>query len=138
MRDDSIRAIGAGVGRFASPGYALIVLACGHAVWALVAYREPLQGLIREGVVDSVGDGLFRAVDAEGARAAGFWFLFAAPLMALCGYLVEVALRAGGRALTVSGRTVLGLGIVGTAVMPRSGFPAVLPIGYWLVRRGGS
>jgi hypothetical protein len=30
----------------------------------------------------------------------------------------------------------LGIGVVGTAVMPRSGFPAGLPIGYWLLRRG--
>jgi hypothetical protein len=30
----------------------------------------------------------------------------------------------------------LGLGAVGTAVMPRSGFQAAVPVGYWLARRG--
>jgi Family of unknown function (DUF6463) len=114
-----------------------MVLGCGHVGWGLIAYREPLRELVRGGVVGSVGDGIFDTDHDRGPRAAAFWFLFAAPLTVLSGYLAEAALRAGDdRAVSVAGRSTLGLGVVGTAVMPRSGFPAALPVGYWLVRRG--
>ena len=123
--------------QFASPGYALMLLGCGHAVWGLVAYHEPLRELVRAGVVRSVGDGIFDADHDRGPRATAFWFLLIAPLLVINGYLAEAALRAGdARAAGVGGRTTLGLGVVGTAVMPRSGFPAALPVGYWLLRRG--
>ena len=120
----------------ASPGNAMMLLGLGHAGWGLVAYHEPLRELLRAGVVGSVGDGIFDTEHARGPRAAGYWFMFVAPLTVLSGYLVEAALRAGdARAVTVGGGTTLGLGLVGTAVMPRSGFPAALPLGYWLLRR---
>jgi hypothetical protein len=123
--------------QLASPGYALMLLGCGHAVWGLVAYHEPLRELVRAGVVRSVGDGIFDTDHDRGPRAAAFWFQLAAPLLVTIGYLAEAALRAGDtRATNVTGRTTLGIAMVGTAVMPRSGFPAGLPIGYWLLRRG--
>ena len=123
--------------QFASPGYALMLLGCGHVAWGLGVYHEPLGEVIRAGVVRSVGDGIFDTDHDRGARAAGFWFLLFAPPLAISGYLAEAALRAGdARAARAVGGTTLGLGLVGTAVMPRSGFPAALPIGYWLLRRG--
>jgi uncharacterized protein DUF6463 len=122
--------------RLASPGYALMLLGCGHAVWGLAAYHEPLRELVRAGVVRSVGDGMFDTDHDRGPRAAGFWFLAFAPAVALAGYLAEAALRAGdARAAGVGGRTILGVAAVGTAVMPKSGFPVALPVGYWLLRR---
>jgi hypothetical protein len=122
--------------RFASPGYALMLLGFGHAVWALVAYGEPLHEILRARVVRSVGDGIFDTDHDRGPRAAGFWFLLAAPLVAVDGYLTESALAAGNRrAATISGLTTLGLGLVGTTVIPRSGFPVAIPLGYWLLRR---
>jgi hypothetical protein len=115
----------------------MVLLACGHALWGLVVYRRPLRELVRAGVADTVGDGIFRDDHAHDARAAGFWFMFAAPLLALCGYLVEAAIRADDRrALRVSGRSVLVVGALGLTVIPRSGFPAALPIAYQLLRRG--
>ena len=120
--------------RLASPGTAL---GCGPAAWAAVAYREPLRTIVRAGVVDAVGDGIFATAHARGDRAAGFWFLFAAPLVALTGYLTQGALDDGnGRAARVAGGTTLGLGLIGSVVIPRSGFPVAVPIGYWLLRRG--
>lgn len=122
-----------------SPGNAMMLVGGGHAVWGLVAYRKPLAELLRAGVVDSVGDGIFRTDHSDDARAAGFWFMFSAPLMGLGGYLLESALRAGDdRAVTVGGRAMLGLGGLGMAVMPRSGFPVALPIGCWILHRGRS
>jgi Family of unknown function (DUF6463) len=111
------------------------LVGCGHAAWGLSAYRAALREILRDGVVDSVGDGVFRLEHSSDERAAGFWFMFAAPLMALTGQLIEAALRSGDQqAVALAGRTVLGIGAVGTTVMPRSGFPAVVPIGYWLIR----
>jgi hypothetical protein len=122
--------------RLLSPGYATMLIGYGHAAWGLIVYREPLGEIAAAGIVRTVGDGIFDTDNDRGPRAAGFWFVFSAPLIVLSGYLLEAALR-GGEAHTVKvgGRTVLGIGAVGTAVMPRSGFPAVLPIGYWLLRR---
>jgi hypothetical protein len=113
-----------------------MLLGCGHAIWGLAVYREPLREIVQERVVRSVGDGIFDTDHDRGPRAAGFWFLLAAPFMALSGYLLESALRSGdARAVRVGGRTVLGIGVVGTTVMPRSGFLAALPAGCWLLRR---
>ena len=119
-----------------SPGNAIAALGVGHVAWGLAAYHRPLREIVGAGVVDSVGDGIFKRAHSDGPRAAGFWFLFAGPLTALCGYLSESALRSGDRrAATVSGASVLAIGAVGAAVMPRSGFLGALPVGGWLVRR---
>ncbi|MEA2442271.1 MAG: hypothetical protein QOH76_3695 [Thermoleophilaceae bacterium] len=115
-----------------------MAIGVGHTLWGTVAYRDAVREIVRAGVVDSVGDGIFRRSDAHGPRAAGFWFLMVGPLVGLCGHLVEAADRAGDdRALRASGRAILGIGALGAAVIPRSGFWGALPIGYWLERRGG-
>jgi Family of unknown function (DUF6463) len=120
---------------FLSPGNAVMLVSAGHTAWGLLAYRKALREILHAGVVDSVGDGVFALEHSSDGRAAGFWFMLAAPLMALTGYLTEAALRSGEqRAVAVTGRTVLCIGVLGTTVMPRSGFPAVAPIGYWLMR----
>jgi hypothetical protein len=72
-----------------------MLLGCGHAIWGLAVYREPLREIVQERVVRSVGDGIFDSDHDRGPRAAGFWFLLAAPFMALSGYLLESALRSG-------------------------------------------
>lgn len=123
--------------RFASPGYTLMLLGVGHAAWGLIAYGEPLREILRAGVVRSVGDGIFDRAHDRGPRAAGFWFMAAAPLVVVDGYLTEAAERAGNaRAVLISGLSTLGLGVLGGIVIPRSGFPAAVPLGYWLLRRG--
>jgi hypothetical protein len=118
-----------------SPGRAVMLISIGHTAWGLYAYRKPLREILRAGVLDSVGDGVFALEHSDDERAAGFWFMLAAPLMCLTGYLTEAALRSGEqRTVAVTGRTVLAIGAIGTTVMPRSGFPAVMPVGYWLIR----
>lgn len=128
---------GSALARRASPGNALMLIGVGHAVWGLIAYRKPLQEIARAGIVDSVGDGIFRRANSDDARAAGFWFMFTAPLVGILGYLVEQASRAGdAQALKVSGRAVIAVGAIGATVMPRSGFVAAFPVGYWVIRQG--
>jgi hypothetical protein len=114
-------------------------LSAGHAAWGAVAYRNELREILRAGVADSVGDGIFRADESRGPRAAAFWFMMAAPLTGLCGYLVDRAERAGDeQTLKASARALGAVAIAGATVMPRSGFLGALPIAYWMERRGRS
>ena len=114
-----------------------MALGAGHAVWGALAYRHELREIAAAGIVDSVGDGNFRQAHARGPRAAAFWFITAAPLVGLCGYLADAAERAGdGRALQFSGRAIGALCLLGEAVIPVSGFPGGVAVGYWLERRG--
>src|SRR5688500_6574013 len=123
--------------RRASRGRALMLIGMGHGVWGAVAYREPLREVVRAGVADSVGDGLFRRAHSDDARAAAFWFMFVAPMATSLGYLVERASRAGdGRAVKAGGWSVIAMGAIGVAVMPRSGFVTAPPLGYWMLREG--
>ena len=125
--------------RFVSPGYAIMLVGVGHAIWGLIAYHDPVWDLIRAGFVGSVGDGIFDTTDAKGPRAAAFWFLLTAPFLVLAGYLVEVAIRdRDHHALLVAGISLLAIGLVGVAVMPASGFWAGIGIGCWLVYWGRS
>jgi|SRR5215218_881312 len=119
-----------------SPGRAIQAMGCGHVAWGLFAYRKPLAELAREGIGDSVGDGVFQRDHYLDGRAAGFWFLFAAPMMGLLGHLIEAAEERGdARALRRSGRAVIALGAVSSVFIPRSGFPAVPLVGWWMIRR---
>ena len=120
-----------------SPGRAILAMGCGHVAWGLFAYRKPLAELAREGIPDSVGDGVFQRAHSQDGRAAAFWFLFAAPMMGLLGHLIEAAEERGdARALRRSGRAVIVLGAVSSTFIPRSGFPAVPLVGWWMIRRG--
>jgi Family of unknown function (DUF6463) len=125
--------------RFVSPGYAIMLVGVGHAIWGLIAYHDHVWDLLRAGFVGSVGDGIFDTADAQGPRAVAFWFLLTAPFLVLSGYLVEAAIRARDqRALLVAGIGLLAIGLVGVAVIPASGFWAGIGIGCWLVYRGRS
>ena len=119
------------------PARAVALLGVGHALWGAAAYRSELAAIAAH-PVDAVGDGLFNRQHSHDGRAAAFWFMLAAPMVVLCGRLSEAALRAGDhRSATAAGRTVVGLGLLGTVVVPRSGFPAALPLG-WLLLRGAA
>lgn len=62
--------------------------------------------------------------------------MLAAPLMWLSGYLLEAAIRRGDApTVKTGGKAVIGIAVAGATVIPRSGFPAALPIGYWTMRR---
>jgi hypothetical protein len=74
-----------------TPGRLVIAASAGHAGWAVVAYGSELRGIAAAGLVDTVGDGIFRRKEDRGARAAAFWFAAFAPMVALAGWLVERA-----------------------------------------------
>jgi hypothetical protein len=114
-----------------------MLIAVGHTLWGLVAYRKPLREIARAGFVDSVGDGIFQRAHADDGRAAAFWFMMAGPLVGILGYCAEAASRAGDTStLKATGRAAVALGAVGALVIPRSGFHLVPPVGYRLIRQG--
>ena len=120
-----------------SPGRVLKVVGLGHVLWGLIAYRDQLPGIVRD-LPAAVGDGIFDKRHSRDARASAFWFLFAGPLVGLLGRLHEAAEAAGDRRTQrISGGSVLAIGAVGEAAMPRSGFPAAIAIGLWMLRRAG-
>lgn len=126
-----------GRGPVAMPGRTIALLGLGHAVWGILAYRREIADLAKQ-PVDGVGDGLFNKRHADDGRATAFWFMFAAPMVWLCGRLSEAALQAGDhKSAAAAGRTVMGLGAIGSVIIPRSGFPAAIPAGWLLLRRAG-
>ena len=122
--------------RFVSPGYATMAMGIGHAVWGVFAYRSALKKIVRAGYVDSVGDGLFRPEHSQDERAAAFWFMFAAPVTALVGYLAEAAIRSEDpKAVATAGVGITAIVAAGGAAIPRSGFPVAVPLGPWMIHR---
>ena len=112
-----------------------MAIGAGHALWGAVAYRRPLREIARARFVDSVGDGIFQRRHSDDARAAAFWFMFTAPLAVWIGALVESASRNGdAQALRLSARAGLATAAAGITVIPRSGFPLLPPVAYWLMR----
>ena len=119
-----------------TPGRALKIIAAGHAGWGVLAYGDRLVDLARSGFVGSVGDGVFDREHCADGRAAAFWFMITAPLMALCGHLLDgQGARQRPHAERVAGATVLGIGTAGAAAMPRSGFWSAIAVGAWLLAR---
>jgi hypothetical protein len=113
-------------------------LAAGHTLWGLIAYGDQLPAIAR-GLPGSVGDGIFDKRHSRDARAAGFWFLFAGPMLAVIGRLYESAEAAGDRqAMRAAGGAVTAASAAGWITIPASGFPGGIALGLWLMRRARS
>ena len=70
-------------------------------------------------------------------RVAAFWFLVFSAMLLLWGQLVAHASeRADGRALALVGWNMLGVGVVGSLVMPISGFWSVIALAPLVLREG--
>jgi hypothetical protein len=121
-----------------SPRTAMNALATGHTLWGLVAYGDQLPAMVR-GLPGSVGDGIFDKRHSRDARAAGFWFLFTGPMLALIGRLYESAEAADDRqAMRAAGGAVTAVSAAGWIAIPASGFPGGIALGLWLLRRAAS
>ena len=109
-----------GIERFAGRG--LIATGIGHTVVGLFLFRQPLAAIFGDGVINAIGAGQFD-------RAAAFWFLLFSPICVALGQIVDQALERGDRrTLRIVGGNLLGIGIVGAAIMPISGFWLVIAI----------
>lgn len=111
-----------------SPSDVLQVLSLAHAGVGLYLYRRPLAEVLDDKIVDAVPD--------WGDRATAFWCLTSAPLLWLTGRLLRSAEDGHDRtAQRAAGATLTATGLVGTAAMPRSGFPVLAAIGLGALRR---
>jgi len=118
-----------------TPGKGIKTMGVAHVLWGLVAYRDQVAGIVRD-LPASVGDGIFDKRHSRDARSSAFWFLFVGPVVWLLGRVLESAEANGDRrAQTVAGRSVLAVGVVGEAAIPRSGFPGAIALGLWALWR---
>jgi len=98
-------------------GTLITAIGVGHTVIGLVGYRSVLAAIVRDGVVDSV-----RGVPH---REEALWFLTSG-----AGLVAGLLHRAPDRHLPPStGAMLLGIGALGGAVLPRSGFWGLIPMG---------
>ncbi len=98
-------------------GRLLIGVGAGHLVVGAILFHVPLAEIFRAGVINTV------PLSTDFDRQAAFWFLFASPVTFLLGHLTNRALaRDDAQFVRVVGWNLLGLGVVGAAVMPVSGF----------------
>jgi uncharacterized protein DUF6463 len=111
-----------------SPGWWLQGLGLAHAVVGVILYRQPLAQIARDGFVNSVPD--------LGDRATAFWFMAAAPTLWLGGRLLRSAESLGDLAAQRTAGGILTVtGVVGSAVIPTSGFWGVAAVGISSLRR---
>ena len=101
----------------------LQVVGLGHGAIGLWTYRDVLAGIARE-VRQRGPAAIVGAVPDRGDRATAFWFLVAAPALWSIGRTLEPGDRAAGGVLATTG-------VVGTVLMPTSGFPALAALGAW-------
>jgi hypothetical protein len=102
-------------------GRLLIAIGVVHAQVGAWRGRDPLLGMVRDGLVASA------AGDVE--RELAFWFLFASPLLWLLGGWVCWADARGLPLPPWLGPAILGLAATGALLMPVSGFWLVLAPG---------
>ncbi|AFZ67752.1 DUF6463 family protein [Deinococcus peraridilitoris] len=96
-------------------GFWFRFLAVLHGAVGLAVYPGPLVDLLRAG--------LWNSVDGSTPRQAAFWFLMFAPMLYLIGLLATQArARTGVYPRALIG-TVLAVCLIGTVLMPVSGFP---------------
>lgn len=98
-------------------GGALAIIGILHATIGIVEHRRVIQEMVRDGVIDAVGD------DPE--REAAFWFLTCGVSLVLMGLLARWARRQTGALPAFVGPALLGIATAGVTFMPRSGFWAV-------------
>lgn len=104
-------------------------VAVAHATVGTIVHREALAGIVRGRVVNQVPE--------QGEAATAFWFLVAAPSLWMGGRLLRAAEEHGDLAAQRSaGRLLTGVGAVGSAASPVSGFWAVAALGAAVWRAG--
>jgi hypothetical protein len=78
-------------------------------------------------------DGAIAAIEPDPARMALFWFLMFGCVLMAWGAQIHSAERARAPLPTWSGFSLLGLGLIGVALVPVSGFWLVLPQALWML-----
>jgi hypothetical protein len=109
-------------------GPLLIATGVLHAAVGAVLFAEPLAAIVRAGVLNAIGRDL--------ARGLAFWFMLYGPVLVSLGWLTRHAVASGdGAALAVLGWSLLGMGVIGAAAIPVSGFWILIALALPLVLR---
>jgi len=116
-----------GMGGVAGP--LMMVTAVGHAIVGAFLFSEPLSEMVREGVINSIQPPMYSA-QPQFDRAAAFWFLLFTPVLFLLGQIINHAVtHEDTRSLRLIGWYLIGIGTVGSAILPLSGNWLLLPLG---------
>jgi hypothetical protein len=105
-------------------GMMMIATGILHTLVGLWFLRQPL--------LDILGAGTWMSVTGDRSREAAFWFIMFGVVLMMFGQFVRWALARTGTLPASLGWSLLGLGVLGVAFMPDSGFWLVLPQA-WLV-----
>jgi hypothetical protein len=110
-------------------GHLLIATGIGHTAVGLALFHDAYAAILRDGFVDALAPHLDRML--------AFWFLLFSPVCMVFGQLVDRAIaRRDLSVLTLLGWYILGLGVVGAAALPISGFWILIAIGGLILRTG--
>ncbi len=105
------------------------VTAVGHALVGAILFSEPLSAIVNAGVVNSIRPPVHCA-QAHFDRIAAFWFLLFSPVLFLFGQIINHAIsHRDVSSLRLIGWYLVGIGIVGAAIIPVSGNWLLLPLG---------
>jgi hypothetical protein len=107
-------------------GDLVTVIGAGHTAIGLVGHRAALMDIAPAGVIDTVR--------GELDREQALWFLVSGAALVGIGRLASYTERRTGALPASTGALLLGLGTVGAAVLPRSGFWTLLPAGVAALR----
>jgi hypothetical protein len=107
-------------------GDLVTVIGLGHTAIGLVGHRAALAAIARDGVVDTVR--------GRPEREEALWFLTSGAGLVVTGRLAAWTERRTGTLPRSTGALLLGIGGVGAAVLPRSGFWGLLPVGVAALR----
>jgi len=112
-------------------GEALTAVGVFHTAAGLAKYRHALREMAYEGLVD--------AVKGDHERGEAIWFLMCGASVFLTGRLARWTEMRTGTLPASTGWMLFGIGVVGSALLPRCGFwsifvPAILSLG--VTRRG--
>ena len=110
-------------------GPLMMVTAAGHALVGAILFAEPLSAIASEGVINSIQPPMYSA-QPHFDRIAAFWFLLFSPVLFLFGQIINHAVsQRDTRSLRLVGWYLVGIGIVGAAILPVSGNWLLLPLG---------
>ena len=109
----------------------LIAVSVVHTIFGLVVFSEPLAGIVRRGIFNSVG--------TDPLTGAVAWFLLFGFALFLAGLAIAELERESSRPLPRSlGWALLFVVLVGVVLMPVSGFWLALPPAVSLAGRRSS
>ena len=106
----------------------LVAVSILHIVFAVVVFRKVLTPVVERGLVNAVG--------TDPLTSLAVWFVLFGVMLFICGLSIDALERASSNGVPKSiGWGLLGMSILGVALMPVSGFWLVFPPAIALLAR---